>query len=120
MPATSKGKRKIHVNGRDFYWTWNSIPNQQMTIMTYDKNFVAYYFPDVTYEPVFLGTSKLIFSGKGQIKIPKCDIDELNHIESNVKFDAPDWSDVTANELLTPGHVRRVIVHIFETLKANP
>ncbi len=111
MPATAKNKRKIHVNGRDFYWKYE-IPWEHMTIMTPDKNFVAIYRPDVIY-----GGYGLFFKGTGQIEITKSNIPEL----ANVKriLDTPDWSNLSGADLHTPAHVRQVIVYIFETLKAS-
>ncbi len=105
MPATAKNKRKIQVNGRNFYWTARNDISMDVTIVTSDKGFFAYYLFSSHYDTTF----------HGKIRIDNADIPELSHIQPGLWIDTPDWSEF--DDFAQPSMIRRVIVHIFETLK---
>lgn len=108
MGTTAKNKRKIHVNGRDFYWTAMNDISMYVTIMTPDKRFFACYLFSSHYDT----------TSHGKIRIDNADIPELSHIQPVLWIDTPDWSEF--DDFAQPSMIRRVIVYIFETLKTCP
>lgn len=105
----TKQIRKIHVNGRDFLWSYPR-PYTKMTIVTNDRKLVATYEPEI-----IQGSPMWSFEGKGRITVHKAELPELLHVTGQVTIDTPDWSDIW---VATPQMARRIIVHIFETLTA--
>lgn len=112
MPATTKKKRKIHVNGRDFYWTGDKLFCKYVTIMTSDKHFFAKYHLSFSYDQFM--KAHLI---TGKIVIENANIPELSHVHNGLEVDTPEWSELYYPYWATPEHIRRAIVYIFETLK---
>src|SRR5687767_11891913 len=106
----SKQIRKIHVNGRDFLWSYPP-PWLKMSIFTPDKKFVASYEPEIIQGPPMWS-----HKGKGTITIHKAELPDLAHVSGQMTLDTPDWSDIW---VATPKMVRRVIVYIFENLSAD-
>ncbi len=111
MPATSKNKRKIHVNGRDFYWTGYDDRAKYITVMTSDKQFYAKYHIVTEYNQ-----SNQNYSVSGEIVVEKAEIPELSHVQNGLQISTPDWTSF--HDWGLPSLARRITVYIFETLKA--
>jgi hypothetical protein len=105
----SKQIRKIHVNGRDFLWSYPS-PWIKMSIFTPDKKFLVSYEPEIIQGPPMWS-----HKGMGTVTVHKAELPELAPINGQMTFHTPDWSDIW---VATPKMARRVIVYIFERLAA--